>query len=166
MMGTAGGLPPWRLEPLIDQFPMISVTPNGERAAGTTTTVMQNGANSCCYRRSPDLPLPAGEGLSLRERSDRQGERVRGWRYSRRKPCPRRCDGSRRRTGRPLIRPLRGHLLPPGEGKGISGLLFTTPGMAKEWVGQYQPMATLGRSVIGAPVHDPRCEVELEWKPI
>ena len=32
-----------------------------------------------CQHSVRGLPLPAGEGLSLRERSDRRGERVRGY---------------------------------------------------------------------------------------
>ena len=45
------------------------------------------------HKRWVSDPLPLGEGLSLRERSDRQGERVRVVRLSRRQPFLGPCDG-------------------------------------------------------------------------
>jgi len=77
--------------------------------------------------------------LSLRERSDRQGERVRAVRFSRRPPCPRPCDGLRRLKCPTLIRPLRGYpssdrmrsfVDPPGEGRGRAAPLPLGEGLS------------------------------------
>ena len=55
--------------------------------------------------------------MSLRERSDRQGERVRVVRLSRRQPCPRRCDGFAEGQARPSSVRFAGWSSPNGRRK-------------------------------------------------